>query len=111
MKYKLTLLTFGLLLLIHPIDVTNAFELTPGSGYLKASRKITCSLEDNKPIVYWWYGSMYSRVQGEKDRLLFKVEGMNIRQCATIEDPKEVKVIEWLVANFSSTKTQILEKY
>jgi len=88
MKYKLTLLTFGLLLLIHPIDVTNAYELTPGSGYLKASRKITCSLEDNKPIVYWWYGSMYSRVQGEKDRLLFKVEGMNIRQCATIEDPK-----------------------
>lgn len=88
MKYKLTLLTFGLLLLIHPIDMTNAFELTPGLGYLKASRKITCSLEDNKPIVYWWHGSMYSRVQGEKDRLLFKVEGMNIRQCTTIEDPK-----------------------
>jgi len=45
-------------------------------------------MEDNKPIVYWWYGRMYSRVQGEKDKLLFKVEGMNIRQCDTVKDSK-----------------------
>jgi hypothetical protein len=91
MKYKLSLLTFGLFLVMQPVDTVSAFELTPGAGYLKASRKVTCSLEENKPIVYWWYGRMYSRVQGEKDRLLFRVEGMNIRQCASIEDPKRGK--------------------
>ena len=31
---------------------------------------------------------MYSRVQGEADRLLFRVEGMNIRACTSIKDPK-----------------------
>ncbi|NJO12228.1 MAG: DUF1838 family protein, partial [Gammaproteobacteria bacterium] len=25
---------------------------------------------------------------GERDRLLFKVEGMNVRQCGTVEDPQ-----------------------
>ena len=31
---------------------------------------------------------MYSRVQGEADRLLFRVEGMNIRACTSIKDPE-----------------------
>jgi hypothetical protein len=37
--------------------------------------------------VYGWNGRVYSRVPGEPDRLLFQVEGMNIRQCVTLEDP------------------------
>ena len=69
-------------------DNAISYELNPGKGYLTASRKITCSLKDNQPIVYWWYGRAYSRVPGERDKLLFRVEGMNIRQCATIEDDK-----------------------
>tara|TARA_B100001105_G_scaffold77917_1_gene61666 strand:- start:231 stop:1106 length:876 start_codon:yes stop_codon:yes gene_type:complete len=69
-------------------DNAISYELSPGKGYLTASRKITCSLKDNQPIVYWWYGRVYSRVPGERDKLLFRVEGMNIRQCATIEDDK-----------------------
>jgi hypothetical protein len=88
MQNKLTFFTFGLILFVFALEKTAAFELTPGTGYLKASRKIICSLKDNKPIVYWWYGRMYSRVQGEKDKLLFRVEGMNIRQCSSVEDPK-----------------------
>ena len=69
-------------------DNAISYELNPGKGYLTASRKITCSLKDNQPIVYWGYGRAYSRVPGERDKLLFRVEGMNIRQCATIEDDK-----------------------
>ena len=66
-KTKTTLLISFLPLFVS-IDVLNAFELTPGKGALEASRKILCSTIDDKPIVYWWYGRMYSRVQGERDK-------------------------------------------
>ena len=86
MKFKISLISsFAVLALLH-VDLVSGFELTPGAGHLEAQRKIICSTVDDKPIVYWWYGRMYSRVQGEKDRLLFRVEGMNIRACASIED-------------------------
>ena len=57
----------------------------PGDA-LKLSRKMTCSLEDGKPIIHWWKGSMMSRVPGERDRVLFNVQGMNIRQCGSFHD-------------------------
>lgn len=51
-----------------------------------AAQKMNCSLKEGEPIVYWWQGSAYSRVPGERDRHLFNVEGMNIRQCKNFED-------------------------
>ncbi|MCB1677929.1 MAG: DUF1838 family protein [Halioglobus sp.] len=60
-------------------------------GYLKLNRKIQCSLEDNKPQVFQWFGRSYARVPGEPDKHLFNLEGMNIRQCVTIEDPERGK--------------------
>ena len=59
----------------------------PGAEMLEFYRRMQCSLEDGKPAVYWWLGRAYSRVPGEKDRPLFNVEGMNIRQCGTVTDP------------------------
>ena len=88
MQKTKTILLISFLLLFISIDVLNAFELTPGKGALEASRKILCSTIDDKPIVYWWYGRMYSRVQGESDKLLFRVEGMNIRACKSVKDSK-----------------------
>lgn len=61
----------------------------PGEEMLEAYRRMMCSLGDGKPTVFWWLGRAYSRVPGEKDRLLFRVEGMNIRQCATVTDPEK----------------------
>lgn len=51
-------------------------------------RKVGCSTVDGEPITYWWHGNAYSRRQGERDKLLFKVEGMNIRACSTVNDPE-----------------------
>jgi hypothetical protein len=62
-------------------------DLATPEGALAAMRKIQCSTRDNVPATYWWVGDMYSRVPGERDRLLFKVEGMNVRQCVTVTDP------------------------
>jgi len=61
----------------------------PGAEQLEAFRRMQCSVEDGKEAVYWWVGRAYSRVPGEADRLLFRVEGMNIRQCGTVEDPEK----------------------
>ena len=53
---------------------------------LKITRKIACSTVDGEAATYWWFGKAYSRRQGEKDRHLFNVEGMNIRSCVSSDD-------------------------
>ena len=55
---------------------------------LTISRKIACSTVDGAPATYWWSGRAYSRRQGERDRLLFHVEGMNVRACAADVHPE-----------------------
>jgi hypothetical protein len=53
---------------------------------LKMDRKITSSLVDGEDAVYWWWGNVYSRVPGEKDRLLFTYQAMNVRSSKTFQD-------------------------
>lgn len=55
---------------------------------LTISRRIMCSTVDEAPAVYSWSGDVYSRRQGERDRLLFRVEGMNVRACSAASDPE-----------------------
>lgn len=58
---------------------------------LEISKRTQCGEQDGKPAVYWWSGKIYSRVEGERDRLLFTGEGMNIRQCVAVTDPQRGK--------------------
>lgn len=60
-------------------------DLSTPEGALAASRKIHCSLKDNEPVFYTWEGEVFSQRMGEADRKLFKVSGMNVRQCISIE--------------------------
>jgi hypothetical protein len=55
---------------------------------LKVMQKSICSLNQGETVIYWWKGNMFSRVEGEKDRKLFGLQGMNIRQCANLSDPQ-----------------------
>ena len=64
-----------------PIDLG-----TPEGANL-AARKIQCSDNDNVPTIYYFHGEAFSRVPGERDRKLFDVEGYNVRQCVTVNDP------------------------
>jgi hypothetical protein len=54
---------------------------------LEIAKRAQCGEADGKPAVYHWAGKIYSRVTGEPDRMLFLGEGMNIRQCVTVNDP------------------------
>lgn len=65
-------------------------ELDPEdpSDALTILRKIMCSTVDGEVTTFWWEGRAYSRRQGERDRHLFDVEGMNIRTCAAVRHPE-----------------------
>lgn len=73
-----------LLAMAGSVAVAAAPDLATPEGQLKAMRRIQCSEVDGKPVTYTWKGSAFSRVPGEPDRQLFKVEGMNIRHCVPL---------------------------
>lgn len=62
---------------LDPMDTEDALKIT---------RKIACSTVDGEPATYWWFGKAYSRRQGEADKHLFNVEGMNVRACGAAEE-------------------------
>ncbi len=68
--------------LAAPLDLTN-----PGDA-LQVQRKVLCSRVDGKATTFWWHGRAYSRRQGERDRHLFNVEGMNVRACVGDTHPE-----------------------
>lgn len=90
MKSKLTttLFTTALGSLMCMQVAAETIDITSPDGFVQMNRKIQCSLNDAEPVVYRWEGRAYSRVPGERDRHLFNLDGMNIRQCVTIEDEK-----------------------
>jgi len=83
------ILSSMLFILAAPVHAAQRIDFNTGVGYLQAQRKIQCSLKDNEHITYVWKGRAYSRVQGERDKLLFHVLGMNVRQCITIHDKEK----------------------
>ncbi len=64
-------------------------KLDTPQDHLTALRKIQCSTKDGEAAAFYWNGYAYSRVPGEPDRQLFRVEGMNIRQCGPLNDAKD----------------------
>ncbi len=87
---RLTLQLAPILALAFVAAAAPAAELDPATaeGNIAINRKIHCSLEDASPQVFQWFGRAYSRVPGEPDRHLFNLDGMNIRQCVSIDDPE-----------------------
>ncbi|MEM7356092.1 MAG: DUF1838 family protein [Acidobacteriota bacterium] len=82
---RLSLIAWTLMLALILPATTAALDVDDPTGAVQAMQKLQCHLEDGKPAIYWWSGSTYSRVPGEKDRRLFDYEGMNIRTCKTLE--------------------------
>ncbi len=64
-------------------------DLSDPNDVIRAQIKLSCSLKKDEDAVYWWQGKMYSRRPGERDRHLFNVQGMNVRQCQILDDPKK----------------------
>jgi len=73
------------------IAASDPIDLNTPEGAIAAGRKIQCSLEDNQPIYFTWEGQAFGRRAGQADKLLFKITGMNVRQCVTIDGGKKGK--------------------
>jgi hypothetical protein len=58
---------------------------------LEISKRLQCGISEDQPAVYHWSGNIYGRSPGLRDKLLFKGEGMNIRTCVEVNDPKRGK--------------------
>ena len=74
-------------LLLSSLAHAAQFDPNNPDDVYRANTKVFCSLEEGKHSIYWWKGTVYSRVPGEKDRHLFNVHGMNVRACKHFTDP------------------------
>lgn len=87
---RLTTATLAVAGLFYVAADTEArtLDLNDPNDVILVEQKLNCSLNEGETVVYWWQGSAYSRVPGEKDRLLFNVEGTNMRTCKNFKDEK-----------------------
>ena len=82
-------LTLAALLAAIPLSApAEARTLDPAKpeDALEIMKRTQCGVKDNVPAVYRWAGKIFSRRDGEPDKHLFNMEGMNIRQCVTVTD-------------------------
>lgn len=80
----------ALLALAWPLALAADDRLDPNKpeDAILIAQKFTCSLNEGETTYGWWQGSFYSRVEGERDRELFKVVGVNVRQCRNFDHPE-----------------------
>ncbi|MEM1270668.1 MAG: DUF1838 family protein [Bacteroidota bacterium] len=88
------MLRFGFLLLVLASPVFGQtdslrLDLSQPADAVKALQKMQCSLNDAEPAVYYFEGSVFSRVPGERDRKLFTYEAFNIRACQSVQDEEQ----------------------
>ncbi len=81
-------LSFTLLLSVLFIITLQAQKMEfEGAKALEIIQKTVCgTLDEGKPVYGMWQGRMYSRIEGEKDKHIFNVIGINVRQCDCVED-------------------------
>ena len=79
--FTLPLAVLGLAIASSAAVAQRQLDLTNPDDIFLANRKHTCTLKEGTPVLHWWTGKMYGRRQGEKDRHLFNIQGMNVRQC------------------------------
>lgn len=77
----------GAILAVAPASAQTLDPAKPEDA-VEISKRLQCGISEDEPAVYHWSGNIYGRSPGQRDKLLFKGEGMNIRRCVTIEDPK-----------------------
>ena len=87
-----------------------------GSDAFLAMQKSTCGTTDEGRTRYGIFeGRTYSRVPGEKDRHLFDVLGINVRQCSVVQDPDRGKgfrsVSREIMVYMDPTTGEVIDKW
>ncbi len=76
------------LALLAPLATARTLDPNDPADAIQIMRKIQCSTVDGEQTTFWWNGRAYSRKQGERDKHLFNVEGMNTRACVKDSHPE-----------------------
>lgn len=63
---------------------------------VKIMRKVQSSLVDGETTFFWFYGTVYSHMRGEKDRKLFTYQGMNVRATKTVTNEENGYGFGWV---------------
>lgn len=79
-------------------------DLSKPEDVVIANRKLHASTVDGKPVIFDFWGKTYSRVPGERDRLLFTWHAMNIRATKTVTDEKGQKGYRMVSLRSCSTR-------
>jgi hypothetical protein len=86
MKQVSVLLT-AVLLALGPAQARQ-LDLTKPEDVIAAEIKLGCAADPQKPRMSWMSGKIIGRRQGEADRHLVDVQGVNTRACQIVSDPK-----------------------
>ena len=82
----------ALMLLSAPVRASETIiDLATPDGAIAASRRLYCTDKDGEPVYWSWQGDVYARITGEKDRYLFRVQGLNVRTCVSTDNPTRGK--------------------
>ena len=84
------------MLAIGTANAGDKLDMSDPDDAFQVWAKLQCNLTAGEPVLWWWHGKMYSRRAGEKDRALFNVQGMNIRQCHYKVDDVRGPGIRWV---------------
>jgi hypothetical protein len=68
-----------------PAAQAQGYDLKTPDGVLAAQRRLWCTETDGEPVYWTFNGEAFSRRAGEKDQMLFKVFGYNVRTCGPID--------------------------
>lgn len=69
-------------------QLVGAEQVREAEAAVEWGAKITCGTTEAGVTRYgMWEGRMLARVPGERDRVVFQVVGINVRQCARLSDP------------------------
>lgn len=90
MRLARSLAVAGIALVAMPAEARLLDPAVPADA-LEINKRQACGVANGQPAVYYFSGSVWSRVDGEPDRHLFDTEAMNIRQCVAVTDPKRGK--------------------
>lgn len=79
-------MAIGMSAAAYPVE--GKLDLSIAEEALAVQQKFICSRTEGETTYGYFEGSMLSRVEGERDRVLFKLQGVNIRQCKNLTHPE-----------------------
>ncbi len=65
-----------------------ALDLQRPEDVIRAEMRLGCSPDPVHPRISWMQGQLLARRAGEPDRVVFLVQGINTRACASVDDAR-----------------------